>query len=191
MLNNSSSITQADRETALQRAQNHAPFLERLARQFPDAIQAFIMGEGSARLSGLVAARWDGEADIMPYLRRQRSEIALLTALRDLSGEASLTETIQTLSAFADRAIDDAIRAAFAERVPGEEVRGFAVIALGKHGKGLGRLPIGGKQVFRAFLIDLLLRIISVNKDADQQCQQHPRYEQDIFSFLLHMVVSP
>ena len=134
MLNNSSSITQADRETALQRAQNHAPFLERLARQFPDAIQAFIMGEGSARLSGLVAARWDGEADIMPYLRRQRSEIALLTALRDLSGEASLTETIQTLSAFADRAIDDAIRAAFAERVPGEEVRGFAVIALGKHG---------------------------------------------------------
>ena len=63
-------------------------------------------------------------------------------------------------------------------------------VALRKHGKGLGRLPIGGKQVFRAFLIDLLLRIISVNKDADQQCQQHPRYEQDIFSFLHHKAVS-
>ena len=64
-------------------------------------------------------------------------------------------------------------------------------VALRKHGKGLGRLPIGGKQICRAFLIDLLLRIISVNKDADQQCQQHPRYEQDIFSFFLHKAVFP
>ena len=64
-------------------------------------------------------------------------------------------------------------------------------VALGKHGKGLGRLPIGGKQICRAFLIDLLLGIGTVSKDADQQCQQHPRYEQDIFSFLLHKAVSP
>ena len=41
-------------------------------------------------------------------------------------------------------------------------------VALGKHGKGLGRLPIGGKQICRAFLIDLLLGIGTVSKDADQ-----------------------
>ena len=63
-------------------------------------------------------------------------------------------------------------------------------VALRKHGKGLGRLPIGGKQVCRAFLIDLLLGIGTVSKDADQQHQQHPRYEQDIFSFLHHKAVS-
>ena len=64
-------------------------------------------------------------------------------------------------------------------------------VALRKHGKGLGRLPIGGKQVCRAFLIDLLLGIGTVSKDADQQRQQHPCYEQYIFSFVLHKVNSP
>ena len=64
-------------------------------------------------------------------------------------------------------------------------------VALRKHGKGLGRLPIGGKQVCRAFLIDLLLGIGTVSKDANQQRQQHPCYEQYIFSFLLHKVNFP
>lgn len=134
MSNTAPLSSQTDREAALKRAQDHAPFLERLARQFPDAASAFLAGDAGVWLSDVVAARWDGEVDIMPFLRRQRSEIALLTALRDLSGEATLTDTIETLSAFADRATDDAVRAAFAERMPGEEVKGFAVIALGKHG---------------------------------------------------------
>ena len=64
-------------------------------------------------------------------------------------------------------------------------------VALSKHGKGLGRLSIGGKQVCRAFLIDLLLGIGTVSKDADQQHQQHPCYEQYIFLFLLHKVNFP
>ena len=64
-------------------------------------------------------------------------------------------------------------------------------VALRKHGKGLGRLPIGGKQVCRAFLIDLLLGIGTVSKDANQQRQQHPCYEQYIYSFLLHKVNFP
>ena len=64
-------------------------------------------------------------------------------------------------------------------------------VALRKHGKGLGRLPIGGKQVCRAFLIDLLLGIGTVSKDADQQHQQHSYYEQYIFLFLLHRFSPP
>ena len=64
-------------------------------------------------------------------------------------------------------------------------------VALRKHGKGLGRLPIGGKQVCRAFLIDLLLCIEAVNKDAYQHHQQHPCYEQYIFLFLLHRFSPP
>ena len=64
-------------------------------------------------------------------------------------------------------------------------------VALRKHGKGLGRLPIGGKQICRAFLIDLLLCIEAVNKDAYQHHQQHPCYEQYIFLFLLHRFFPP
>ena len=64
-------------------------------------------------------------------------------------------------------------------------------VALRKHGKGLGRLPIGRKQICRAFLIDLLLGIGTVSKDADQQHQQHSCYEQYIFLFLLHRFSPP
>ncbi|XHS03141.1 hypothetical protein ACFB49_47650 [Sphingomonas sp. DBB INV C78] len=39
-----------------------------------------------------------------------------------------------TLSDFADSALDRAVAAAIEERTPGEEPRGFAVLALGKHG---------------------------------------------------------
>src|SRR6202012_3264482 len=38
------------------------------------------------------------------------------------------------LSAFADRALDRAIRAAIAERTPDAEPQGFVALALGKHG---------------------------------------------------------
>ncbi len=127
-------LSQDERAEALERARRHAPFLDRLADKYEGTVAAFLEGGADARLTALLSERWDGDADIMPFLRSQRSELALLTALRDLSGEASLTETVETLSAFADRSIDDAIRAAFAERLPDEEPRGFSVIALGKHG---------------------------------------------------------
>ena len=127
-------ITNNDRTVVLDRAVAHSPFLERLSRRFADAVDSFLAGNASTRLKTLIEAKWDGDEDIMPFLRHQRDEVAILTALLDLSGEASLTDTIMSLSQFADRAIEDAIRAAFDERVPGETVQGFAVIALGKHG---------------------------------------------------------
>jgi glutamate-ammonia-ligase adenylyltransferase len=60
--------------------------------------------------------------------------LALAVALGDLSGELSLEEVTRLLSDFADKAIDEAVRDAIAERVPDAEAQGFAVIAMGKLG---------------------------------------------------------
>src|SRR3546814_6028031 len=51
-----------------------------------------------------------------------------------LSGEQDVAATTRHLSDFADTACDLALAAAFAERVPGEDARGLAVVALGKLG---------------------------------------------------------
>lgn len=127
-------MSQQDRIATVERASNYAPFLQRLTERFAASVEAFVAGNAQSRIDMLLAERWDGAADIMAFLRDQRSELALLTALLDLSGEADLSYTVETLSAFADHALNDAIRAAFDERVPGEDATGFAVIALGKHG---------------------------------------------------------
>ena len=47
---------------------------------------------------------------------------------------STLTRVTRILSDFADSALETAIAAAFAERVPDAPVQGFAVIGLGKHG---------------------------------------------------------
>ncbi|MBM3929427.1 MAG: glutamine-synthetase adenylyltransferase, partial [Sphingomonadales bacterium] len=67
-------------------------------------------------------------------LRLARRRLALVVAIGDLSGRYDLTRTTQTLSDFADRVLDRAIRVAVAERVPGAAADGFAAIALGKQG---------------------------------------------------------
>ena len=58
----------------------------------------------------------------------------MAVALGDLSGEFALEQVTQLLSDFADSAIDQAVRAAIAERVPDADPQGFAVIAMGKLG---------------------------------------------------------
>src|SRR3546814_19341227 len=75
-----------------------------------------------------------GAAGTGQALRWRRNAIALVTAIVDLSGAWDLNRVTRTLSDFADTALDEAIATAFAERVPDAEPRGFAVIALGKHG---------------------------------------------------------
>ena len=72
--------------------------------------------------------------NIAAALRRRRADLALLLALADLAGEHDLWTTVGLLSDFADAACDVALATAFAERAPGEEPGGFAVIALGKLG---------------------------------------------------------
>src|SRR3546814_19225342 len=82
----------------------------------------------------LAQAAGEGAAGTGQALRWRRNAIALVTAIADLSGAWDLNRVPRTLSDFADTALDEAIATAFVERVPDAEPRGFAVIALGKHG---------------------------------------------------------
>lgn len=117
---------------ALERIEAHSPFLSGLAARHP-AVVATVrdLGLDQAIEQGLVAVRTD---DAGETLRLQRQLISLATALADLAGVASLEDVVGHLSAFADHALDVAIRQAIAERTPDAEPRGFAVLALGKHG---------------------------------------------------------
>jgi len=110
----------------------NAPFLARLAEVNPGDIDRFLESGIDAALAQL-APPPVGD-DIMRTLRQWRGRMALLLALGDLSGEHDVATTTRLLTAFADQACDAALAAAFAERVPDEEPRGLAVIALGKLG---------------------------------------------------------
>jgi glutamate-ammonia-ligase adenylyltransferase len=67
-------------------------------------------------------------------LRRERTALALALAIGDLAGKLPLERLIQELSDFADAALESALDATIRARTPDAEVKGFAIIALGKHG---------------------------------------------------------
>ncbi|ANI77191.1 MULTISPECIES: bifunctional [glutamine synthetase] adenylyltransferase/[glutamine synthetase]-adenylyl-L-tyrosine phosphorylase [Sphingobium] len=115
------------------RIRAHSPFLARQMDRFPAVTDLLSSGDFDAALAAAhtVAAPEDG---IAQSLRRRKGALALVTAAADLSGAWDLDRVTRTLSDFADQALDQAISAAFAERYPGAEPRGFVVLALGKHG---------------------------------------------------------
>lgn len=119
---------------ALQRARDHAPFLNRLMEANPVFVECIATGELAARFEDFAHLLEPVQNSPMEALRRNRQKLALYTAIGDLSGQFSLEETVHLLSDFADYALDEAIRAAFEERIPGANPAGFSVIALGKHG---------------------------------------------------------
>ena len=67
-------------------------------------------------------------------LRRQRNALALALGIGDLAGLLPFEAVTQRLSDFADVALQRALDCVMAERMPDAERRGFAIIALGKHG---------------------------------------------------------
>jgi glutamate-ammonia-ligase adenylyltransferase len=118
---------------ALERARAHAPYLrQQLAAREPVAAAL----EAGSLAGALAAAAREGDdaPDLMAALRRERNALSLALGVGDLAGLLSLEEVVQSLSAFADAAIDRAVAAAIAERTPGEAPRGFAVIGMGKLG---------------------------------------------------------
>ena len=125
-------VDASSRQSALDRLTAHAPFLARLAELNPDDVARYLSDGTDAALAAATAPPIGD--DIMRTLRQWRGRMALLLALGDLSGEHDLATTTRLLSGFADQACDAALAAAFAERVPDEEPRGLAVIALGKLG---------------------------------------------------------
>lgn len=118
---------------ALERARRHSGFLARLIDQNREISDLLVAGKLEQALQKTREAGQDASGTAQ-MLRRRRNALALVTAIADLSGAWDLEPVMQVLSDFADEALDAAIRCAFAERLPDEEPRGFAVIALGKHG---------------------------------------------------------
>lgn len=112
---------------AIARARSHAPFLAMLLDREP-ALAARLAGGAMPPLA------IDPDLPVGTALRRARRQLALGVAIADLAGAMDLTDVTAALSDFADRAIHAALAAAIAERTPGEPVRGFAVLALGKLG---------------------------------------------------------
>ncbi|HEV8408377.1 MAG TPA: glutamine-synthetase adenylyltransferase, partial [Sphingomicrobium sp.] len=121
----------ASRQDALRRANEHSPFLREAMLNRPDLVDDFL--EHGALSTVDLASKAAGDS-VDARLRRERLGLALTVALGDLAGELTLEQVTSLLSDFADRAIDEALRAALSERVPGAEAAGFAVIAMGKLG---------------------------------------------------------
>ena len=116
---------------ALARAGEYSSFLATLI----DRETALVDRMSEAIADPFSAARIDDRAiPIARRLRLERRRLALIVAIGDLSGRYDLTRTIESLTAFADYALDTAIAAAIAERAPGSEPRGLTAMALGKQG---------------------------------------------------------
>ena len=115
---------------AIARAEGHAPYLRQLMKRFPDTAAHLAAGE----LDAACAVVLESDRPIASALRRAKGRLALALAIGDLAGVLSLEQVVEALSDFADLALDHAINAAIEAVVPGAEPRGFAALALGKHG---------------------------------------------------------
>jgi len=122
-----------DWDEALARARQHTTFLSRALDRQGDLTE--LLGQGRIE-EALVHARQAGQGlpDAGVALRRERMALALALAIGDIAGALPLSRVVQELSAFADRALDAAIAAAIARRVPDAPSIGFSAIGLGKHG---------------------------------------------------------
>ncbi|WP_448659962.1 bifunctional [glutamate--ammonia ligase]-adenylyl-L-tyrosine phosphorylase/[glutamate--ammonia-ligase] adenylyltransferase [Sphingomonas sp. CJ99] len=119
---------------AIDRMQRHSPFLRRLIERFPEMVdQPSPWIDDPVGMAGRVLAE-DGPP--ARRLRLARARLALAVAMGDLARLHPLERTVADLSAFADLALDHAIRIAIEERTPGAEPTGFSAIALGKQGSG-------------------------------------------------------
>src|SRR5688572_7003993 len=118
---------------ALARGREHSPFLRHQLERFPLVTQELEAGRAEQAIER-AAYVGDEAGEIGAALRRERSALAAALAVADLAGAIPLERLMESLSDLADRALGRALAAAFAERTPDEAPRGFAVIALGKHG---------------------------------------------------------
>jgi glutamate-ammonia-ligase adenylyltransferase len=130
---------------AIERASGSSAFLRTQLERLPEVADALASGDiGGA----LAAARAEGEAaDAMVAVRRERSGFALALGIADLAGWP-FEKVVGPLSDLADRQIARALAAAFAERTPEADPRGFAIVALGK---------LGGRELNYSSDVDLIL----------------------------------
>jgi glutamate-ammonia-ligase adenylyltransferase len=120
----------AEFNDALKRARRNAPFLSAAMDRRPEIVALLKSGN----LKDAIMAAPEAAGTVGRRLRIERDRLALALAIGDLAGALPLERVIGTLSEFADRALEMAIAEAVTQRTPGVEPKGFAVIALGKHG---------------------------------------------------------
>ena len=135
----------AEREQAIERAMENAPFLRSAVERFPDIAELFTAKGADAAVSRALGL--EGET-LAARLRQRRHALALAVALGDLAGEKPLEWVTGTLSDFADTAMDEALAEAMRERIPDEEPRGMAILALGK---------LGSRELNYSSDVDLIL----------------------------------
>ena len=123
-----------DWAVALHRARSHAPFLARALERQPELAALLAAGEADAGLAWAKAQGQEPDAEVA--LRRERLGLATALAVSDLAGAFPLARVVGELTAFADRALDRAIRTAIAERTYMDAADGFIALALGKQGAG-------------------------------------------------------
>ena len=112
------------RQEAAARARKHSPFLRESLDAHSDIERCFL-GKGAGAAIDLALSSNADSTEVK--LRKQRARLALAVALGDLAGELLLEDVTRSLSDFADGAIDAAVAAAIAERVPGAGTEGFAM----------------------------------------------------------------
>ncbi len=127
-------VNAADWSGALTRARAHAPFLARALDRQPDLAALLAQGDGDAALSW--ASEQRKHDDVAIGLRRHRLALATALAVGDLAGAYGLAKVVEELTAFADHALDTAIRAAIEERTGESRADGMIALALGKQGAG-------------------------------------------------------
>jgi len=125
-------MTAAALSRALARAETDSPFLRKLIGRHDDLAAQLAAGDLDGALHA--AKVIDTDLPIPTALRIAKARLALTLAIGDLAGALSLEAVVKELSAFADTALDLAIRDAIEALMPGAEAQGFAAIALGKHG---------------------------------------------------------
>jgi len=110
----------------------HSPYLRTLLRRRAATVEALAVTGFDAAVAAALALAQNDRQPLMPRLRAAKADVALVTALADLSGTWSLEQVTAALSALADTAVDAAIAAALAERDAPNI--GFVALALGKLG---------------------------------------------------------
>lgn len=110
----------------------HAPFLAGALERHADLITRLDRDGFDACLAGL--KQFADDAPVAQALRRRKNALALVLALADLADLIPVERVTHVLSDFADQALDAAFSDIVAKRTPDAQPRGFAVIALGKHG---------------------------------------------------------
>jgi glutamate-ammonia-ligase adenylyltransferase len=130
---------------AVARARLHSPFLRLQLEQRAEVTVALERGDLHAALA---AARVEAAiSDPMVAVRRERSALSLALGIGELAGLLDLKAVVEGLSDLADRLLERALAAAVAERTPDQQLRGFAIIAMGK---------LGGRELNYSSDVDLI-----------------------------------